>query len=444
MPNEQPVIITETNADGSQTEFEISAEPTDEASGIGTLIEDVVEAILDDGEPEMTATFTDTDGDGMLDTAAVDTDGDGEVDSVFMDTDGDGMLDTAVADTDGDGNVDMVAVDTDGDGKLDVAFADTDGDGVVDTVLEDRTGDGEFETVTDAAEFMAEASEGLPTQEEISTNSVEFNLGSEAFAAMGVDPNAGSVFDPILSTAEESYSTGTFESALDPAEAEETATADAAREAQAAADEFVAAGDYRAAAEARAEAEELSAEAGDSSMLGVYDAQEFSVAADKQDQAAEYQAEQAEKIAEGDYAGAREAAFNAEWATRGADMSAGGADHAGQAESDQANLEWSVYHDANAQESARSAEVYAAEGDYAKAEDYANQASDSQASAGDFAERADPNSIMQDVDHSAIVDSGGIYDAGTYDASLAAVDTGFDSSMDSGSTSVDTTTDDTL
>ncbi len=450
MQNENPVIITEENADGSASEFEITTESPAE----GTLIEEIVEALFDDTTPEVTATFSDSDGDGMLDTAAVDSDGDGTVDTVFMDTDGDGNLDTAASDLDGDGKVDMVAVDTDGDGKLDIAVADTDGDGVVDTVMEDRDGDGEFEVmegVGSGESFMSEADAALPTDEELSMNSVEFNLGSEAFSDTGATPPespdpfiAGdySVAEPGFTATSDPYQdeTGsTAEAAPDPAIAEQQANADAAREAQTAADEFADAGDYRAAADARADAEALSGEAGDSSMLGAYDAQDYSYAADKQDEAGAFQADQAEKIAQGDYEGARDSAFNAEWATRDADMTAGGADRTGQAQGDQANLEWATYHQEIADGNRQNAEVYAAEGDLETAQMYADNAEGSQAAAGGYADQADPGNIMYDVDHSSAVDTGG-----SYDASLASVDTGFDSSVDTTPTNFDTSTDDTL
>ncbi len=449
MQNENPVIITEENADGSASEFEI----TTESPGEGTLIEEVVEALFDDTTPEVTATFSDSDGDGMLDTAAVDSDGDGTVDTVLLDTDGDGNLDTAAADVDGDGKVDLVSADTDGDGKLDMAVADTDGDGVVDTVMEDRDGDGEFEIVEEVGSeqsFMGEADAALPTDEELSMNSVEFNLGSEAFSETGETTTEGpdTFYSADYSAAESGFTatsnpyqeTGsTTEAAPDPAIAEQQANADAARDAQTAADEFADAGDYRAAADARADAEALSGEAGDSSMLGAYDAQDYSYAADKQDEASAFQADQAEKIAQGDYEGARDSAFNAEWATRDADMTAGGADRTGQAQGDQANLEWATYHQEIADDNRQNAEAYAAEGDLETAQMYADNAEGSQATAGNYGEQADPGNIMYDVDHSSAVDTGG-----TYDASVASVDTGFDASVDTSPTSFDTSTDDTL
>jgi hypothetical protein len=122
-----------------------------------------------------------------------------------------------------------------------------------------------------------------------------------------------------------------------------SAHAYAARDAQAAADAFVAQGDYRAASEAREAAEQASWDAGDRSMLGMYDALDLAHAADRQNEAQEYRDQQADLIACGDYEGARDAAMNAGHATRDADSLAGGADHAGQSGRAVANLDWATW-----------------------------------------------------------------------------------------------------
>jgi hypothetical protein len=198
-------------------------------------------------------------------------------------------------------------------------------------------------------------------------------------------------------------------------------------------------GDYRAAAEAREAAEQAAHEAGDQSMLGVYDAQDLSHAADKQDVARDYQQQQADLIAQGDFKGAREAALDAGYATRDADSAAGGADHSGQSGRDVQNLDWANYKEETAKENLRDAEYYAEAGNSQLAEDLAGRAADNQAAAAGYAEMADPNSIMQDYDPSSAVEAGG-----SYDAALASVDTGFDAPMDAGASSFDTSTDDTL
>ncbi len=447
MPNE-PIIVTETGADGSTREFEITAEVAE-----GGLVEDIVNALADDGADVTVTEFSDTDGDGKLDTAASDTTGDGKIDMVFQDTDGDGNLDMGVADTDGDGEADIVAFDSDGDGQLDVGFVDTDGDGNADTIVRDEDGDGEFETIEalgdhavsePSGESIVDQLFGTPTDEELTTQSVEFNLGSEGFAetASYVEEQSSASVPLDLSASEPIYTDSiSADNASVAEDAQQQAQAEAAREAQQAADDFADKGDYAAASEARAQAEEYAGEAGDSSMLGAYGAQDYEYAAGKQEQAEAFQEEQAQKIAEGDYAGAREAAFQAEWATRDADMTAGGQDHTGQAQADQANLDWAVDNQEGADQNARDAATYAAEGDLDKAEIYAARADEYQSSASDYATNADPNSIMYDHDPSSVVDAGGSFDAG-YDAS--AIDTGFDASVDTTPTSFDTTTDDTL
>ena len=109
-------------------------------------------------EPEATATFADSDGDGNVDTVFLDLDGDGKVDVVHADTDGDGYIDAVLTDLDGDGKADIEEYDLDGDGETDVfvdytgtltedpaptvSLADTDGDGEPDAVLTDIDGDG--------------------------------------------------------------------------------------------------------------------------------------------------------------------------------------------------------------------------------------------------------------------------------------------------------------
>lgn len=450
MPNE-PVIITETAADGSVAEFELSAAKADETSG--SIVEEVVSAIFDDGTQDdnvITVTAADTDGDGLFDTAVADTNNDGTIDTAVMDTDGDGQFDTGVADTDGDGKIDMVAVDTDGDGLLDTAVADTDGDGIADTVMMDTDGDGEFDTTESIEDF--EAGEGLPTEEELSMNSVEFNLGSEWFEdTAAVIPEDEPMFEPAV---EEPYfaesmeeatpyetASSTEEPAVDLEAAEREAQAEIAREAQAAADEFVDKGDYAAAAEAREQAEDAAWAASDSSMLGASDSADMEQAAYQQEVAEDYRAQQADLIAEGDYAGAKEAAENAAYATSDADFRASGDDHSGQSDQDAYNLGNAVSDEKNAQYFADNAEWYAEQGNMDAAESSAANAETYQASADSYADLADPMSTGYDVDPSSAVETGGTYDAGGYD--MSAVDTGFDAGAVDTTSSYDTGLDDT-
>lgn len=452
MAIEENVTITETAPDGTETDFEITTAKADDLSGDDkTFAEGAVEALFDDGSTDEEASYLDYDGDGKLDTAGADTDGDGQIDTAAADTDGDGKIDAVGKDTDGDGNLDVAVFDTDGDGQADAAMADTDGDGEMDAV--DIDGDG-------AVDYTIEASEGLPTEEEISTNSVEFTVGEDGFPVTDV-PEADAPVDfaetPAFDTsvvdtpAESGYSAAPDTSAMEAdaaaaaESAEQQANVDAAKEAQSAADEFVAQGDYAAAAEAREVAENAAYEAGDSSMLGASDSSDLENAAYKQEVAQDYREQQAENIAAGDYAAAKEDAQNVAYQTGDADYLASGSDHTGQADSDAQNLDWAVYDEKNADYNAQNAAAYAAEGDVDNAQIYAERAEGYQATADEYADRGDPSSVYNDHDPSSDVMTGGSYDAGSYDASIASVDTGIDTSVDtSAASSYDTTTDDTV
>ncbi len=173
MAIEENITITETAADGTEKEFEIITAAVDELSGDdNAFAAEAVEALFDDGATDQEASYMDYDGDGKLDTAGADTDGDGQIDTAVADTDGDGKIDAIGKDTDGDGNLDVAAFDTDGDGEVDAVLTDTDGDGEMDSA--DLDADGEVD-------FTIEASEGLPTEEEISATSIEFTVGEDGF-----------------------------------------------------------------------------------------------------------------------------------------------------------------------------------------------------------------------------------------------------------------------
>lgn len=437
MPIEQdPITMTETNDDGTKTDFEVTTAPAGEES----LTDQIYEALFDDdasaddvtfvdtdGDGQVDAGAADTDGDGQIDTVAGDTDGDGRVDAVAVDTDGDGQLDVIAMDTDGDGVVDAVGEDTDGDGNIDVAMFDTDGDGEFDTTVSDTDGDGEFETVSTPDGV-------LPTDDELSTNSVEFNMGSDSFPSVDIPPgiiDEPPAFDPTPETPDYSVASpiddtpsATAEPEADPSVADQQAHADAAQQAQAQADEFVDKGDYAAAADAREVAENEAWEAGDSSMLGSSDAGDLDNAAYKQEQAQDYRDQQADHIAAGDYEAAKEDAQNAAYATGDADYQAGGADHTGQSDKDVANLDWASWDQKNAEESRQDADWYAANDMPDSAASAADHAATYDAAAGDYADHADPTSVGYDYDPSSVVETGGGYDAGGYDAGV--VDTGFD------------------
>ena len=474
--------ITETAPDGTEITFDLTAESADE----GTLAEEVVEALFDegidaevktegdldgdgvtdavgldtDGDGQVDMVAGDMDGDGQVDAVAVDTDGDGQLDAIASDTDGDGVADTVAMDTDGDGQLDVIGIDTDGDGEIDAIGEDTDGDGNIDTVYEDQDGDGEFEAVlqdetgteetADSYAFQEEASEGYPTEAEISTNSVEFSVGADGFPITDGTVTDGyaeeyAVESPIESQADTSVVEDTGYATADASDATQQAHADAAREAQAQADEFVAQGDYAAAADARAVAEDAAWQAGDQSMLGASDAQDLEHAAYQQEVAEDYRSQQAEHIAAGDYEAAKEDALNAGYAINDADYRAGGADHTGQADQDAYNLGNAVDSEKNAEYFADNAEWYAEQGNMDARK--AHKCRRVSGTADTYADQADPTSVGYDVDPSSAMETGGTYDAATaYDAGgydMSAVDTGFDSGVDTAATSYDTGLDDT-
>ncbi|HMQ02959.1 MAG TPA: hypothetical protein PKD26_03510 [Pyrinomonadaceae bacterium] len=493
MANEQNITVIETGPDGTEKEFEITTAKVEDLTGEDqSFAEAAVEAMFDEGSADQEASYLDYDGDGRLDTAAADTDGDGQLDTAVADTDGDGQIDAIGKDTDGDGNLDVIGLDTDGDGQVDAVLADTDGDGQIDTI--DIDGDG-------VVDFSLEASEGLPTEEEISTNSIEFTVGEDGFPTAeeiaettqyesyseeleamveettvtlnddgtantgGVEPAA----DPFVSTVGETETSSISDAATTQADAEaaalaeQQAHADAARAAQEAADEFVEKGDFKAAAEAREVAENEAYQAGDHSMLGTSDSSDLENAAWKQEIAEDYRQQQQENIEKGDYAAAREDAANAGYATGDADFLAGGPDRTGQSDKDVYNLDWAIHQEGNAEYYASSAEKYAQDGDFDNAARSAEQAGVYQASADEFASRADQESYNYHEDPTSLVETGGTYDpgmaggydagaydagtaggydAGGFDASVASVDTGIDTSVDtSAASSFDTTTD---
>lgn len=443
MATEDTTMITEMNEDGTETSFEITAE-----SGGDALAEDIVEALFDDPSAADEVVYGDLDGDGKIDTGAADTDGDGKLDTVVGDTDGDGQLDAIAVDIDGDGKLDAIGMDTDGDGIIDAVGTDADGDGNIDTIVQDTDGDGEADVIMTDTD-----GDGVPDEIEM--------IGEDAADESGEFAEDGGIFSMGDDTAEGSgdvyaagysggvYDASTADAGIDistedaPVFADQTA-ADGAREAQAAADEFVAQGDYAAAADARAEAEALSAEAGDSSMLGAYDAQDLQFAGESQEEAAAFRAQQEEHLAEGDIEAAREDAVNAGYAAADADSLAGGADHTGQSDNDVYNLDNAEWNAEIAEQNANDAAQYAAEGDFDTAGIYAASADGHAEAAADFADQADPGSTMYDHDPSSAVETGGMYDGGGYDASMDVVDTGFDAPMETDVSTFDTLGDDTL
>jgi hypothetical protein len=155
----------------------------------------------------------------------------------------------------------------------------------------------------------------------------------------------------------------------------------AATEAQERVEEAVAAGDYETAAQFRETAENEAWEAVDSSMLEGATSTELDSAAAYQEKAEEYEKEEAQHAAAGDYESAREAAAQAADATDWADFKAGGDDHTARAEAEYNKDDWAVWEQQQATEAAESAEAYAAVGELESAEVYAESAAEHQAEA---------------------------------------------------------------
>jgi len=139
--------FTDTNGDG----LDDSATPLPNADTDGDATPDYLDADSDnDGIPDSVesggnpAALVDTDANGVADYVQLDSDSDGIPDSVEagatpsqpVDTDGDGTPDYQESDSDNDGIPDSLesTTDTDGDGTPDYLDADSDNDGIPDSV----------------------------------------------------------------------------------------------------------------------------------------------------------------------------------------------------------------------------------------------------------------------------------------------------------------------
>lgn len=211
--------------------------------------------------------------------------------------------------------------------------------------------------------------------------------------------------------------------------ADQSAHAQAATDAQASADEFIASGDYAAAAEARETAENEAWEAGDDSMLSAYDAQDLTTAADKQEDAAYYEAREAEHAQAGDYEAAKEDAGNAAYAMGDADYYAGGDDHTGQADAEEYNMDNAVWQEGIADSDMDNAAYYAEAGNFDAADSALDSAAEHQEMADNYGDLGEHGAVGADYDPSSEVDSGGSYDP-TYDSPVADMDTGYDAGVD--------------
>jgi len=438
MPNENDV----TNPAHDDQGFEVSAAPADE-----TLNDEIVDALFDGGDGNVT--FADIDGDGRSDAVVSDTDNDGHIDAIAVDSDGDGKLDEIAMDTDGDGHLDAIALDTDGDGEFDTALVDEHGDGNYEEVaLADADTDADTTGHDTTSNDTDDDGGYVGFDDQAASQPTDVTEGDSVYAAApAVDDHAAA---PLYDAGESPYAVSSDDqtaatSSTDDAAAtaDHQAHADAAHDAQAQADAYVDQGDYAAASHARETAEDEAYAAGDSSMLGSSDSGDLANAAYQQDLAHDYQQQQADHIADGNYAAAQEDAQNAAYATGNADYLAGGSDHTGQSDMDAYNLGNAVYDDKQADYFADNAQWYAAHGDTDAAQSSMGHAIEYNESADTYAAHADPTSTMYEHDPSSAVDAGGSYDhsfdAGHVDTSydMGHVDTGMDTSVDMSATSYD-------
>ncbi len=397
-------ITTDTDAQGNEIVSEIEATYT-EILADGTEVSAEITTTADADDPtqiEGHMTVTETAPDGTETVTEVTTNADGTTtieeveDKSFSEEVYEALFDTEIGDDDD-------------------ALADEDLDNADYEIVESET---EFESVefTDGGEVFE--SSDLPT--ETPMMDAPFDSTYQTAEPTFVDTSSDSVFG----TAE----TENNEMATESAElAEQEAHTQAATDAQQAADEFIASGDYNAAAEARETAENEAWEAGDDSMLSAYDAQDLTTAADKQEDAAYYEAREAEHAQQGDYAAAKEDAGNAAYAMGDADYNAGGDDHTGQAKAEEYNMDNAVWHEEIADDAADNAAYYAEAGNFDAAESSAAYAADQQDVADHYGDLGEHGGDIGVYDPSSEVDTGGTYDS-SYDS--IAVDTGFDAGMD--------------
>ena len=313
MSTKETTITTETAADGTEMVSEISSVITETAAdGTETVAEITTTAGDEPGEVEGHITLTETAPDGTETVTEITTNADGSVN-----VEDDKSLAEEV---------------------YEAVFGEEAEDFEPDEAVSpiEASADGEIEVIEVGSEFEAGGGTLDPD-----TSPADFGEAVDMSTPM----------EPAFGVADPTYSaTTTSDTAADAAaeaakaeELEQEAHADAATEAQSAADEFIASGDYAAAAEAREVAENESWEAGSDSMLSAYDSQNLANAAEKQDDAEFYSAQEAMHAQQGDYEAAREDASNAGYATSDADSAAGGADHTGQSDKEVYEMDWAVH-----------------------------------------------------------------------------------------------------
>lgn len=310
-----------------------------------------------------------------------------------------------------------------------------DGEEVYSAETEDYSDEADAEVYaadSDSNDGFAQTGEVFePQADNFIANSTAEEPAFDAFAPEGATYDAGFNANETYSAADETDSENGLSAEENQQIAEQEEHTNAATDAQAQADEFIAKGDYAAAAEARETAENEAWEAGDDSMLSAYDAQDLTTAADNQEKAEYYEAQQAEHAQSGDYEAAKEDASNAAYAAGNADYYAGGDDHTGQADAEEYQMGWAIHEEKQADYYADNAASYAADGDFENAEMYAAEAVDHQDAADYHGDLGEHGGEMSVYDPSSVVDTGGTYDS-SYDSHLAdtAVDTSYDSGTD--------------
>lgn len=221
-------------------------------------------------------------------------------------------------------------------------------------------------------------------------------------------------------------------------------------------------GDYQTAAEFREIAEDQASLAGNEEMLHGADAIDLESAASLQSDANDMEWAESQHAQQGDYEAARDDAFEAEYLHREADSLAGGSDHSGQAQLEQDQMDWAVWHEETATEYANDAVNQLEAGNVDAAQNAADMAVEEQSMAdwhGDLGEHAGSMSLddpfsetANDVgftdqftpDTSGFVDSTEVVDTDfgsmdSYDAGFdAGMDTGFDAGLDTSYDSFDT------
>ncbi|MGI8786823.1 MAG: hypothetical protein ACR2HG_03545 [Pyrinomonadaceae bacterium] len=404
MATNEATVTTDTTADGTEFVSEIHS-VVNETEADGTEVMADITTTADPDDPtqvEGHATVTETAPDGTETVTEITTSADGTT-TVEEDTSFSEEVYEAIFGDDTDDDDDNNAAEFSNGEVADNNESEiTDDDSTTETTSADFTGDGEtFDPTV------------MPT------DTTETPLTDAGFdSPMSVDDttySVGATSDASLDSSLESSDASSEAS-------EQEAHTQAATDAQNAADDFVASGDYAAAAEARETAENESWEAGDDSMLSAYDAQDLSNAADKQEDASYYEAQETADAQAGNYEAAREDASNAGYAMNDADISAGGSDHTGQADSEYTNMDNAVWQEGIADSDMDNAAYYAEAGNTDAADSALDSAAEHQGMADNYGDLGEHGGDIAAYDPSSEVETGGTYDSH--------VDTSYDAGTD--------------